>query len=515
MWYNYPIKTTRKLVTHLKKQSSGNFWSVFSWAIFLVLVLTEGTLLFWIGRLAMLPPLYFGILIGLCVLVTLVLGLMLLRRPKGRWLKKKSFGRQITAGILSILMIAGCLFGALAVSRLHGTISAITSVTKITVLLEVYVPASDPAQYIQDTAGYTYGIADTTEAEDAEKILTHLASLLHSPVEIIAYPNSFAMIDGLRAGEVDAIVLDSSYLSVLGSLEAYAGFANESKVLHEYMIEKIVPVAKPVEKEKSCFLVYISGNDARKALLADGGSDVNILAVVNPEAHQVLLVNTPRDYYVENPAGDGARDKLSHCGLNGIQNCIEAMERLYGCEIDYYARINFTGFKTLVDAVGGVTVHSDIAFKAGDYYINKGENHLNGSQALAFARERKALAGGDNDRGKNQMKLISALIAQLSASTLLANYAQILEGLEGMFTTSIPAATISRLVQNQLKDMSGWDVLTFAVTGDNGNDTCWAVGGGYGYVMYPHEHMVAQASDLIARALKGEVLTQEDLAVGG
>lgn len=479
-----------------------------------ILILAEGVLLFWIYRLHMLPALYFGILTAGCVLTTLGLSLLLIRRQLGKWQRKQGFAKQIFGCIFSLILIAGCILGTLAVSKLYGTISAITTVNKINVLLEVYVPAEDPAQYIQDAAGYTFALAETTEAEDAEKALAELERIFGDSVTAVTYPSSFALIDALYAGEVDAIILNSSYLSVLDSLEGYGDFTDQARVIHEYIIEKEVIVEEPVQNTgSSSFLLYISGNDARKQLLADGGSDVNILAAVNPEAKQVLLVNTPRDYYVENPAGDGARDKLSHCGLNGIQNCISAMSGLYGHEIDYYARINFTGFKTLVDAVGGVTIYSDVAFKAGNYYIQKGENYLDGEHALAFARERKALAGGDNDRGKNQMKLISALIDQLSASTLLVNYADILDSLEGMFSTSMPPEVISQLVQAQLMDMSGWDVLSFAVTGDNGNDSCWAVGGGYGYVMYPHENMVNHASDLIGRVLDGEVLTQDDLIV--
>jgi anionic cell wall polymer biosynthesis LytR-Cps2A-Psr (LCP) family protein len=163
-----------------------------------------------------------------------------------------------------------------------------------------------------------------------------------------------------------------------------------------------------------------------------------------------------------------------------------------------------------VDAIGGVTVYSPVTFYTRDYQFYEGENHLNGDQALAFARERKSLRGGDNDRGKNQMRLISAMIKQLSVDNLLANYAEILESLEGMFSTNMPAEDIGKLVQLQLTEMPSWEILTFAVTGDNGDDVCWAVGG-RGYVMYPHENMVAHAIDLMERFLEGEVLTEADM----
>ena len=207
-------------------------------------------------------------------------------------------------------------------------------------------------------------------------------------------------------------------------------------------------------------------------------------------------------------------DKLTHCGVNGATNSMEALGILYGVDPEYYARINFSGFETLVDAIGGVTIYSDVAFTVnGDYYIQKGENHLNGQQALGFARIRKSLAGGDNDRGKNQMKLITAILNQLSAGNLLQNYDQILKSLEGMFVTSMPAEKIGELVQKQLTEMPKWEIFSFAVTGQGGSDSCWAAGGGYAYVMYPHEAVVAHASALLEKVLTGETLTREDMTV--
>lgn len=508
----------------MKQKKSVNGWNIFSVVVLVLLVCTEAFAVFQIWKLNMLPTHFLLILLAVVVLITVLIGLMLRPAKIGKWQKKVGHTKQIIAYILSLIIIIGCLAGSYVISKLNSTIASITSSSTINVLLDVYVLSDDPAQYIQDAADYIFGIADTTEAEDAQKAIAELESVLNCKITTQSYPTAFSMIDGLYAGEVNAIILDSSYLSIMDTLEGYSDFTSRTRLLHEHVIEKEIVKADnssgssgillaPEVKDptSSSFLLYISGNDARMALLADGGSDVNILVAVNPKAHQILMVNTPRDYYVENPAGNGARDKLSHCGLNGIDNCIGAMTNLYGLPINYYARINFSGFRTLIDAIGGVTVYSDIGFTAGDYYIYQGENHLNGAQALAFARERKNLAGGDNDRGKNQMRLIEGMIKQLTSGSLLTNYGGIMESLEGMFSTNIPAENIGKLVQMQLAEMPSWEIFTFAVTGDNGNDTCWAVGGGYGYVMYPHEDEVAHASALIGKVLAGETLTQDDI----
>lgn len=504
----------------MKKQNSNRLWTVFSILLMIILSAAEGFLLWQVWKLKMLPGKYFQILCGACLLLTIIAGLLLLRKKQGKWQKKAGWTRQIVGVLLILLILAGCFFGSRAVGQVLGTLDAITTPEKVNVILEIYVRQEDAAQYLQDTAGYTFAMAQDMPEAVAEEMRRNLEQSMGEAPDIVLCTGTVEAVDMLLSGQVDALILDNSYLLILEDMEGYEDVESRIRVLHEYIIEKEEPQAsqptlsdrpKAEEITDQPFLLYISGNDARRAELADGGSDVNILVLVNPQNHQVLMINTPRDYYVVNPAsGNGSRDKLSHCGLRGIDNCVLAMEGLYGIPIDYYARINFSGFRTLIDAIGGVTVYSDRAFQTPAGQIYEGENHLDGAQALGFARERKNLPGGDNDRGKNQMKLISAMINQLSVGNLISNYAEILESLEGMFSTSMPAEDIGKLVQFQLTEQPSWEVLTFAVTGSNGNDMCWAAGGN-GYVMYPHDHMVAHAVDLMERFLQGDVLTQADM----
>lgn len=505
-----------------KSKQTTNVWNIVSRVVLVLLILSEALAAVQIWRLEMLPTKYFLIVLAIMAILPALLSLLMFQR-QGKWQKKGGHGKQIFAYILCALIIAGCLIGSSAISQVTDLLSSITSNTTVNVVMNVYVLADDPAQSIQDAAGYIFGIAQSTDEADNQSAVDDVESKLGNTIATQSYDTAFAMIDALYAGEINAIILDDSYISVMSDLEGYGDFEARTRLLNELIVEKDTPLpqgsqsgAAQTVKDITTqpFLLYISGNDARQALLADGGSDVNILVAVNPVDKQVLLVNTPRDYYVVNPAsGNGSRDKLSHCGLNGIENCIGAISDLYGQPINYYARINFSGFRTLIDAIGGVTVYSDVSFAAGDTYIYAGENYLNGKQALDFARERKSLPGGDNDRGKNQMKLISAMINQLASGSILTNYPEILDSLEGMFTTSISSQELAKLVKMQLSDMATWDIKTFAVTGDNGNDTCWAVGGGYGYVMYPHENMVNHASDLIGKVLSGELLTDADMTV--
>lgn len=261
------------------------------------------------------------------------------------------------------------------------------------------------------------------------------------------------------------------------------------------------------------FIVYISGSDTRNNTVGTNErSDVNILMVVNPNSHQILLLNTPRDYYVYNPAR-GGMDKLTHCGLNGVENSMEALGNLYEVDVNYDVRINFTGLETLVDEVGGITVHCDTSFTSDDgIHFNAGDNYLNGTEALSFARDRHNQADGDNGRGRNQMYVIQAIISKATSDpTVLANYSDILSAMQGMMLTSLSDSEIRSLVRMQADDMHGWNVQQYAVTGSNGNDYCVAAGQSL-YVMYPNQDSVNRAIDLVQRVLDGDTLTADDVA---
>lgn len=267
--------------------------------------------------------------------------------------------------------------------------------------------------------------------------------------------------------------------------------------------------AAPQKPHEEPFIVYLGGSDTRSGKLTKGRNDVNILAVVNPNTKQLLLVNTPRDYYVSNPAGEGAKDKLAHCGLYGLENSKEALSRLYGLPVAYGAVINFNGFEALIDALGGVTVYSESAFTTtiGGYRIQQGANTLNGAQALAFARERSKVSGGDNTRGQHQMQVIAAMVRQLSAGNVLSRWREILDSLAGMFATDMPLATMTKLLTNEIDNLDDWEIFSAAVTGTGGTDYNWS-SGGKAYVMYPDES-VQQVSALMERVMNGERLTEE------
>ena len=262
---------------------------------------------------------------------------------------------------------------------------------------------------------------------------------------------------------------------------------------------------------KEPFVIYLSGVDTRGELTENARSDVNILAAVNPVTKRVALVNTPRDSYVD-LAGTSSKDKLTHAGLYGVETSMETLGNLYGVNVDQYIRINFAGFISIIDALGGVDVYSDQAFTSvgsPGYYdpttFVEGWNHLDGKSALAFARERHAFASGDIQRGINQMKVIDAMLNKIKSPALLMGFSKIMDAASDCFVTSFSQDQISALVRMQLSDFAEWDIESYTVTGTSSSSTkCYSAKGQKLYVMKPDDSSVSKAREMLASVLGGE-----------
>lgn len=261
-----------------------------------------------------------------------------------------------------------------------------------------------------------------------------------------------------------------------------------------------------VDTTEEFFTVYISGNDMFGELEEDSRSDVNIIAAVNPKTHQVLLLSTPRDYYVP-LAMNGEYDKLTHAGIYGVEESMRTLENLYGISLDYHVRLNFTGFTSIIDAIGGVTVEVEESFTSvNDIYFEKGTHTLNGKEALAFARERKAFADGDVQRGRNQMKIIKAVVDRMMSPSMLLNYTSVLDAAEGCFETSMSADAIADLVKMQIQKGGDWNIVSYNVDGYSESRWTYSYAGQPLSVMIPDMETVQQAQYLIGQVRNGEIL---------
>lgn len=237
------------------------------------------------------------------------------------------------------------------------------------------------------------------------------------------------------------------------------------------------------------YVVYISGIDTSGKISSISRSDVNMLMVINPVTHAILLVNTPRDYYVQLHGTTGLRDKLTHAGVYGVDTSIRTLEDLYGVDISHYVRINFTSLVTLVDTLGPIEVYSDHNFLS----YRKGYNTLNSKQALEFARERYSFSEGDRQRGRNQQHVIEAIIAKLSRTENAVRLPQITQALRGAIETDMPEASLKAIIRQQLDDIRPWKVESIAVDGVGAMQPTYSYGSSNLYVMIPSDESVAAA----------------------
>ena len=262
-----------------------------------------------------------------------------------------------------------------------------------------------------------------------------------------------------------------------------------------------VMAAEDTELPES-FVIYISGIDVFGDVETQSRSDVNLLMAVNRTTGKILILNTPRDYYVELPISEGQRDKLTHAGIYGVDVSKGAMEMLYDITADYYARLNFSSFETIIDALGGIEVYSEYDFSAEGYSYSQGMNFLNGPQALAFVRERKSFAEGDVQRGKDQMEMLKSLIARLGTFEGVNSFAEVYDQVASVVETNVTKEMLLALAAEQIVQGRTWDIETFYVTGTDGNEVTYSIPYTTAYVMIPNEDEVAEAKEKLQAVLE-------------
>ena len=447
------------------------------------------------------------------IFLLFVLSVFLLTRDARRT------GALITGSVMTMVLLITLMVGTPYLTKAVSTLGNMTNVNVEMADMGVYVKNDSPIQEVNELSGKSMGIMSVLDRANTDKTLEDL----QLAVATAEYAGISELADGLLNDEVDAILLNNAFLDLLTETEGYEDILDKIHEIHtqktETLIESVEDETKgkwnildlftgeeESKKEDRVFTMYISGIDSRGGLIAKSRSDVNILATVNVDTRQVLLVNTPRDFYVPLPISGGQPDKLTHAGIYGVDVSIGTLEMLYGIDIDYYFRVNFGGFEKIVDAMGGVTVYSDYAFTTGGgYSFQQGENHLNGAYALAFARERKSFGDGDRQRGRNQMAVIKAVINKAMSPAILSNYAGIMESVSGSFETSMPYDVIAELVRDMLDKGGSWNVVTYDVNGSGDTRRPYSMSTN-AYVMIPDQETVDTAIEKINQVMNGEIL---------
>ncbi len=420
--------------------------------------------------------------------------------------KFKTMGKIISV-IFTIVFSMGIYYLAWANGMLDGIGGVDTKIDYIS----VYVLKDDKAETLNDTKDYNFGILKIIDRELVDKTISEMEGKLDKDkLAITGYDSWPEMIGALYDGTLDAIIFNQANIPIVIENDKYKTFEEDTKIIFTYEIKTTINSKGNVEVTDDVFCIYMSGIDVAGKISTTSRSDVNILAVVNPNTKQVLLINTPRDYYV-NLALDKAGnplDKLTHAGVYGVDVSMETLENFYGIDVNFFFRINFTGFEQIINTLGGIDVYSDYDFTTihGGYHFNKGINTLNGSQALGFSRERYAFASGDNQRGKNQMEVITSVIKKIASPAILNNFSGLMSDLQGSFETSMTSAQIASIVRMQLDEGGSWNVVNYAVTGKGAKEHCYALGS-VNDVMVPDMTTVNNAKTLINMVYDGKIVS--------
>ena len=432
-------------------------------------------------RLNVLPTLYLGIAVLLLTVISIIL------------IKTSSIA--ITAILIIVLGFASF--------NMVGTLDFFNKISGKEQVHNFYVVVKADSEYeeILDIDGEIVGVmAGGGQAYDEAQ------EKLKEKVDVVFQEegNYNSIAGALIEEEYEAILINSAYYEM--AIEEVDGFNEDTtRILEESTaVYESNDGSKPVNVTKEPFNIYISGIDTSGSISNISRSDVNMIVTVNPTDKTILLTSIPRDYYVE-LGTIGEYDKLTHTGLYGISETTSTIEKLFGIDINYYARVNFTTVVNVVDALGGITVNSDYSFYAGGYGFSAGENYLNGEQALAFARERYSFKEGDNQRVKNQQAVISGIINKVTGSSaILTSYNSILNAVENDFQTNLTQKEITSLVKMQLKDMSSWTISQQSVSGSGDMIPVYSIPHMNVYVMHPDYNSVEAATNAINLAMSTE-----------
>lgn len=457
-------------------------------------------LMFFLARLRIFPVIY--MLIAAFVLVVITVGFVFSQR----WLAG-GIATKVIAVLLSAVMIVGCVY----VNYTYKKLEQMTGITTKVDSIQIYVLIDDPAESIEDAKDYEFGILSTLDRENTDTVLTETKADIGQELKTIEFDNALELVAGLYEGRAGAIILNSAYEGFIMETEGFSDFRSRVKSISYKDIVSHVEETQHAEdylySGDSVFTLYISGVDTPGKPEQNHNSDVNILLTVNMNTRQILMISTPRDYYVPLSISNGKEDKLTHAGMYGIDVSKDTLGMLYGVKIDDYVKVNFTGFENIIDALDGVNVYSEYEFESYGHYYKQGYNQLDGESALVFARTRHAFLDGDRQRGKNQMAVIKAVINEMATSDMLKNYRQVLNEISQNMVTSMSYDEIADLAMFQLSNMKAWDIQSFSVNGYDGEATTYSAGSQALYVMIPDESTVEQAKQYLKDMYAGKRIT--------
>lgn len=370
---------------------------------------------------------------------------------------------------------------------------------------------------MKDYVDAVYGTTIETDTTNQQYALKQLKQLCGKQVQTI---DKNALSDAVQAfydNHTDILIMSEALAGTISDIQGFENFETDTKILYSFdrPIDASASDTVAVDMTRKPFTIFFGGNDTTGALSLEGRTDVNMTVTVNPNTHQILISNLPRDSWVKNPYYNDKRDKLTHLGLVGIDNTLKGLGDIYGIEIPNYVIVNFDTFMVIIQALKGVTIDNPYAFTAIDgQYFPEGTIGLDGAGALMYVRERQNLPDGDFGRNMHQQIVMRAMIEKLCSPDIMMQINSIIDGMNGMFLTNISMNSIWALVNKQLDEGIEWNIVNYHVSGETGMEICASATGQYLSVVYPYDNQIEFVRNEIQKVMDGETITQEELPEG-
>ena len=492
----------------MKEQNK--FSKVLSILLSILLVLSSFYLLYELIKINVLPTKLLFLMTIVFVLLDAIFILLLCHYSK-------SVVSKIVCIVLSLLLTLGSCFGGYYISKTGSLLTSITNVTKHAKnTVSVVVKQSSDIKNKSSLNGVSVGTLRNIGTQGSKKVLKELSND-GIVLEQKEYDSLTALLEDFYNGEVEAIIINESNRSQILDMESYADFDTNTRVVYQtsYKVENTDKAKSVTDITSKPFNVLISGSDTRGGFDENGRSDVIMVATVNPKTSTILLTSVPRDFYVTTAcdAGDGcmqgALDKITHTGIHGTNTTKRTVEQLLGIEINYTFKVGFDTVTDLVDALDGVDVTVAPGYAVNNFNalsgfsVHEGVNHLNGEQALAFARERYAYSEGDRQRTKNQQLVLMGIVDKITSPAIVKNYASIMDAMANTFSTTMSSDEISDLIKYQINNNPKWKMEQYMVNGTGDTLMCAELGDAAS-VMVPDQSTVKMAKDKISAVLAGK-----------
>mgnify|MGYP004706998175 FL=1 len=420
---------------------------------------------------------------------------------------------KIICVVIALVLIFGSCMGGYYISKTGSLLTNITNVTKHAKnTVSVVVKQSSDIKNKSQLNGLSVGTLRTIGTQGSSKVLKELSKdgIVMNQSE---YDSLSAMLEAFYNGEVDSIIINESSRSQILDMKSYADFDNNTRVVYQtsYKVENTDKANAVSDITSKPFNVLISGSDTRGGFDENGRSDVIMVATINPKTSTILLTSVPRDFYVTTAcdAADGcmqgALDKITHTGIHGTNTTKRTVEQLLGIEINYTFKVGFDTVTDLVDALGGVDVYVEPGYAVTNQYfsVHEGVNHLNGHDALEYARERYAYTEGDRQRTKNQQQVLMGIVNEATKPSVITKYASIMDAMANTFSTTMSNEEISDLIKYQINNNPKWKMEQYMVDGTGDTLMCAELGDAAS-VMVPDQSTVKMAKDKINAVLAGK-----------